>query len=666
MVAQITPLSDPPSRSDPENFVERSDQFMSELPVFAIQANALAAEVNSKKLAVDVALASAENQVTLATEQKTLALNSANAAALSASNALASENAAADSEANAETSRIQASKLNLGNKSTPPTLDNQGATLLAGATYYDTTLNKWRVWNGTAWVEGISSVAGVSSFNGKSGPITFSPVSLQGDTAPYVTQTKVYTITNYNSFSTYSLTSSAGTANLVGDTINFTAPATAGSVILTLTVDGTASTFTLAVQPPEVATPTITSPAAGATGVVETPTITTSAFVSFGLTDTHLNSDWELWTGPNRTGTKVASSYADTVNKTSWVVPAGVMLVSTAYYVSVLHRGAALGASAWATSSFTTKASFNHYIPTPTATPANFGDALEGGFYAGMSWSQRAQSATSMALATGSKTFTVPDMTAAPFVYGGQTVEVRSRANPVNKFIGTVLSARGTQLTINVTSIGGSGTFSDWSIMSRHRVIVAPKSSGDNAGIALKNANTALPTACQTLTEGWAATVAMFTADTATVYPAAHWARNLNINGYSDWYIPARDELELCWRNLKPGTENNYLTRPTAQAFDYKKDGSYGDTAATNGTNNNSAPAGAAYTASVPGQTLALPFRTGGAEAFTYGSAYYWSSSDYDATSAWFQGWSSSIPGYQDSNGKTSTFRVRGVRRSII
>ena len=285
-----------------------------------------------------------------------------------------------------------------------------------------------------------------------------------------------------------------------------------------------------------------------------------------------------------------------------------------------------------------------------------------------MVWGQIAQSSTSIAIATGSKTFAVPDMTNAPIVYGGQTVEVRSRANPANKFIGTVTGAAGTNLTINVTSVGGSGTFSDWSIMSRYRVIVAPKASGERAGIALKNANTALPTACQTLTEGFAATQAMRDADTSAVYPAAHWARGLNIGGRTDWYIPALDELELCWRNLKPTTTANYVTadRPAAASFSYANNGSYGDTANTHGLNNNSAPPGATYTTSVPGQTAAAAFRTGGAEAYEFGSTLYWSSSDYSATNAWCQLWHSSNPGFQRNLGKGYTIRVRAARRSII
>ena len=385
--------------------------------------------------------------------------------------------------------------------------------------------------------------------------------TLQGDPAPYVTQTKTYQITNYNSFSSYTVSASAGTVSLTGDTITFTAPTTAGSVSLTLTVDGQPTVFTVAV----------------------------------------LKVD---------------------------------------------------------------------YIPVPTPTPANFGAPFEGGFYAGMIWNELVQSATSTTIGTDSKTFTVPSMNSTPIVYAGQQLEVRSRANPANKMVGNVTSVVGANLTINVTSIGGSGTFTDWSIMSRYRVIVAPKASGEHAGIALKNANTALPTACQTLTEGFAATHTMRASDTSTVYPAAHWARNLNIGGRTDWYIPARDELEMCWRNLKPTTTDNYVTanRPTAASFNYANNGSYGDTAATHGTNNNSSPTGAAYTTSVPGQTAATAFRTGGAEAYEFGSAYYWSSSDYNDSNAWFQYWNASSPGYQSKygSGKASTYRVRAVRRSII
>ena len=59
----------------------------------------------------------------------------------------------------------------LGSKATAPTLDNQGAALATGAVYYDTALAKVRTWTGSAWAEGISAVAGVSSYNGATGNV---------------------------------------------------------------------------------------------------------------------------------------------------------------------------------------------------------------------------------------------------------------------------------------------------------------------------------------------------------------------------------------------------------------------------------------------------------------------------------------------------------------
>lgn len=314
-----------------------------------------------------------------------------------------------------------------------------------------------------------------------------------------------------------------------------------------------------------------------------------------------------------------------------------------------------------------TTLSTNDYIDTPTATPVAFGDALEGGFYAGMIWNEVVESSTSTTIGTGNKTFTVASMTGSPLFYAGQTVEVRSRANPNNKMIGTVASASGTSLGITVSSGGGSGTFTDWSIMSRYRIIVAPKATGEAANLAYKNDNTAAPAACITLTEGRKATLAMVAAGTSTVYPAAHWCNNLNIAGKTDWYLPARDELELCWRNLKPGTHNNYdITRGKANSA-YANLGSYTDTSESQGANANSWPVGSAYTLSIPAQVAAgKNFRTGETEAFAYGSIIFVTSSEGSATATWTQYWYAMYAGGQVPNPKTTTYYVRAVRRSII
>jgi hypothetical protein len=144
----------------------------------------------------------------------------------------------------------------------------------------------------------------------------------------------------------------------------------------------------------------------------------------------------------------------------------------------------------------------NNFIAIPTATPA-IGGALEGGFFTGLIWNQVTQSATSTAIGTGSKRL-LPVTDSAPLFYSGQAVEVRSRANPATaRMIGTVTGSIGTTLTVNVTSVDGSGTLTDWSVMAKFRVIVAPKSSGESLPAKqYKNANTAAPSATGTLNRG--------------------------------------------------------------------------------------------------------------------------------------------------------------------
>jgi len=161
-------------------------------------------------LAAQVAMVGDFNSAAAATQQNATAANErAVAAAASAGTAAAAESTATAAAGTASTaaatattkageasaSAIAASKLNLGPKAVAPVVDNQGAALLAGATYYDTTLGKWRVWNGAAWTDGISAVAGVASLNGESGNLVKTTLAGYGITDG-VTPAGVQTLEN--------------------------------------------------------------------------------------------------------------------------------------------------------------------------------------------------------------------------------------------------------------------------------------------------------------------------------------------------------------------------------------------------------------------------------------------------------------------------------------
>lgn len=346
----------------------------------------------------------------------------------------------------------------------------------------------------------------------------------------------------------------------------------------------------------------------------------------------------------------------------SFTLPPEVATENTKLYWQATYEDQDGSLSSWSNPTALQIFRANYFIETPAPTP-DVGAPFEAGFYGGMIWNELMQSNASKTLATGALEFTVPDMNADPKVYLGQQLEIRSRENPGNQFKCTVTGAKGITLKVNCTEINGSGTFGDWSVMSRYRLIVSPKSSGE-VQTRIKSSATALPLECQTSPEGWRATNAMYLADSAAVYPAAHSVRGLSIGGRADWFIPSRDELEVIARNLKPTTAgNNVSTRPSS-TLDYKSRGSFGDATLGNGVNLNSAPPGVAYTATIPAQTTTERFRSGGGEELTPTLAVLLTSSEYSETDTWsFNPAAMQQVAYKKDGGARF---FRAIRRSII
>ena len=132
-----------------------------------------------------------------------------------------------------------------------------------------------------------------------------------------------------------------------------------------------------------------------------------------------------------------------------------------------------------------------------------------------------------------------------------------------------------------------------------YNLVIGPKSSAQNASIQWKTSATGGdPTS---VIDGPANSSTMNNA----TYPAAQFCEGLTIGGFSDWYMPAQNELDVCYVNLKPTTQVNNTS--------------------TSGPNLNAVPARASnYTSGNPAQTSASLFQTGNSEAFN--AAAYWSS----------------------------------------
>ena len=175
--------------------------------------------------------------------------------------------------------------------------------------------------------------------------------------------------------------------------------------------------------------------------------------------------------------------------------------------------------------------------------------------------------------------------------------------------------------------------------IATHDLVVGPLSTAESQ-LAWKNAITTTAGADSDI-DGPQNTADMVADGNSTVYPCAHFCNDLVIGGFSDWYMPAKNELEVCYFNLKPTTTTNNT------GF---------------GANPNAVPARASnYTSGNPARTSAVAFQSGGAEAFT--AARYWASTEFSYTSGCEQGFGS---GYQTSTSKVTSYRVRAIRRVAV
>jgi hypothetical protein len=173
-----------------------------------------------------------------------------------------------------------------------------------------------------------------------------------------------------------------------------------------------------------------------------------------------------------------------------------------------------------------------------------------------------------------------------------------------------------------------------------HALIVAPRADGmTTSGGQWKTS--------QTLTAGTTSDFdgAVNTADIVTAgiadHPAAEFCVNLSIGGFTDWYLPARYELEIAYFNLKPTNTANSTSAGSNVYSVPRRDSN--------------------YTLTYPAQTALTAFNTS-TEAFT--AFTFWSSTQISATFVWDQNFDT---GNTTQGSKTTANRrVRAFRRIAL
>ena len=256
-----------------------------------------------------------------------------------------------------------------------------------------------------------------------------------------------------------------------------------------------------------------------------------------------------------------------------------------------------------------------------------------------------------VAIKTSDGSTTVATGASSPIsVTGLSTTAYTFKVFATNAYGPSPLSAASNSATPTLPVIGsafGGGFFAGQistvgNSVADYNLVIGPVASAQSQ-LRWKNVDSVTPGADSNI-NGPQNTADMVADGNSTVYPAAHFCNDLVTGGQSDWYMPAKNELEVCYYNLKPTTTSNNTT--------------------VSGINANAVPARASnYTSGTPAQTTAADFITStGAEAFN-DTVNYWSSTEFPSAFGLYQLFGN---GFQFYGFKTASNKVRAVRRVAV
>lgn len=376
--------------------------------------------------------------------------------------------------------------------------------------------------------------------------------------------------------------------------------------------------------------PTWASPAAGTTTVMDQ--LFTASEYSPNLPDTHIASSWQVFDASDNL---IWQSIEDTENLVSRVIPAGVLQGGQSYSIRVRHIGRVFGEHDWSDKLAFTIALLD--TPAVTSPAANATGVQPDATITGSTMTVQG---TTSSLSSQRYIYRINDDLGNELWNSGDTTFASGREMPISLLdpsqtyqaqvkhytAGYGYSAWSPAVTFSATDdfstifenyIGEpfKGGFVVGKIQSDYDGntygLICSDGNGESTGdfgndIDFSTTDGVPP---KTLADGYANTQAIYAlADyNATDYSAFDdLASTINggagLNGYTDWYIPARDEFEMVYRVFKPTTRSNNTSNNRST------DG-FNDGGVYYGINNHSIPAGGRYYSSDPAQTSIASFQ---------------------------------------------------------
>jgi hypothetical protein len=367
-----------------------------------------------------------------------------------------------------------------------------------------------------------------------------------------------------------------------------------------------------------ITTPTVTVDGSPSS-VPEDPTINTSAFALTQGSGEHYATDWEVERTAN--SEVVFSSLNDTVNLTSITLSEGILEENEEYEFRARHKTvfyeSAYGSvtantlvtfDVVATPTVTVEGSPSSVPEAPTINTSAFAMTIGSGTHLSTDWEVERTSNGEVVFSSLDDTVNLTSITMTAGALESSTeyeFRARHKTSTVESVYGSVTA--NTLIFLSSAALGDAvcGGFYIGTICAAstcYAIIVAPNATGSTGSAQCQWKTTATATSgTGSCVDGRSNTYGPL--DNAT-HPAGNWTATRTINGFSDWYLPARDELSQLYTNKGP-----------------------------------------------------LPAGEG------FAGVYYWSSTENSATYACRQCFGN---GYIAISDKTVSYRVRAVRREPI